>query len=154
DEAIGKMHFSPEINRKHYTFTEDITTLPPLTYDSGSRTEDCPPLRISAWSISVRTFSLKAENGGFPGGSVAKNPSADTEDTVRSLIQEDPTGQGATKRMRHSYGACGLEPRSRNYCSLGTLEPTLHKRSRRSEKPEHRNEEQRCSPQLEKSPAQ
>ena len=41
---------------------------------------------------------------------MAKNPPADTEDTVQSLIQEDPTGQRATKRMYHNYGACGLEP--------------------------------------------
>ena len=86
---------------------------------------------------------------------MVKNPPDDTEDTVRSLIQEDPTGLGATKRMRHNYGACGLEPRSHSYRSLQTLQPMLHnKRRHRNEKPEHRNEEQRCCLQLEKSPAQ
>ena len=34
---------------------------------------------------------------------------------VRSLVREDPTCHGATKPMRHNYGACALEPASHNY---------------------------------------
>ena len=34
---------------------------------------------------------------------------------VRALVWEDPTCSGATKPMRHNYGACILEPASHNY---------------------------------------
>ena len=34
---------------------------------------------------------------------------------VRVLVQEDPTGRGATKPMCHNYWACALEPVSHNY---------------------------------------
>ena len=36
------------------------------------------------------------------------------ETRVQSLIQEDPTCQGAAKPMCHNYWACALKPRSRN----------------------------------------
>ncbi|KAI4568739.1 hypothetical protein MJG53_014357 [Ovis ammon polii x Ovis aries] len=46
---------------------------------------------------------------------------------VRSLVQEDHTGHGATKPVCLSYG------------SHRALEPVLHKRSHQKEKPAHRN---------------
>ena len=60
---------------------------------------------------------------------------------VRSLVQEDPTCQGATKLAHHSYSASALELTSHNRpCALA---PVLHnKRSQYSEKPEHRSGEQ------------
>ena len=75
---------------------------------------------------------------------------------VRALVQEDPTCRGATKPVRHSYWACGLEPASHNYWAHEPqlpsphatttepvhLEPVLRNRSHRNEKPAHRNEEQ------------
>ena len=33
---------------------------------------------------------------------------------VQSLVWEDPTCHGATKPVRHNYGACALEPMSHN----------------------------------------
>ena len=68
---------------------------------------------------------------------------------VWALVQEDPTGRGATKPVRHSYWACALEPASHNYWARVPqllkpvrLEPVLrNKRSHRNEKPAHRNEE-------------
>lgn len=51
---------------QYYAFTEDIIMPPPLTYDSGSKTGDCPPLHISAQSISVGTFSLVSSLPGPP----------------------------------------------------------------------------------------
>ena len=41
--------------------------------------------------------------GDFPGGSVAKNPPANAQDTVRALVREDPTCLRAVKPMRHNY---------------------------------------------------
>ena len=67
---------------------------------------------------------------------------------VLALGREDPTCRGATKPMRHNYWACALEPVSHNYWACvpqllkpARLEPMLHKRSHRNEKPAHRNEE-------------
>ena len=48
---------------------------------------------------------------------------------VRALVWEDPTCCGATKSVRHKYWACALEP------------VLCNKRSHRSEKPVHHNEE-------------
>ena len=67
---------------------------------------------------------------------------------VRSLVQDDPTRRGATKPVHHNYWACALEPVSHNYWAHepqllkpAHLEPVLHKKSHRNEKPMHRNEE-------------
>ena len=68
---------------------------------------------------------------------------------VRALIQEDPTGRGATKPVHHNYWACALEAASHNYWAHvpqllkpARLEPVLrNKRSHHNEKPAHRNEE-------------
>ena len=55
--------------------------------------------------------------------------------------------------MNCSYWACALEPKSRKYWGLHTLESMLHnRRSHHSEKPAHPTKEQPCSLQLEKSP--
>ena len=68
---------------------------------------------------------------------------------VGALVREDPTCRGATKSVRQNYWACALEPASHNYWAHvpqllkpACLEPELgNKRSHRSEKPVHRNEE-------------
>ena len=68
---------------------------------------------------------------------------------VQALVQEDPTCHRATKPMRHNYWACALEPASHNCWARVPqllkpvhLEPVLcNKRSHRSEKPAHHNEE-------------
>ena len=46
----------------------------------------------------------------FPGGSVVESPPANAGDTVRFLIQEDPTYQGGAKPMGHNYQSHALEP--------------------------------------------
>ena len=68
---------------------------------------------------------------------------------VWAPVREDPTCCGATKPMHHSYWACALEPANHNYrahvpqlLKPVCLELVLHnKRSHRSEKPVHCNEE-------------
>ena len=79
---------------------------------------------------------------------------------VQALVREDPTCRGATKPVRHNYWAWTLEPASHNYWACAPepashsywahepqllkpmrLEPELHKRSHRNEKPVNRNEE-------------
>ena len=85
---------------------------------------------------------------------------------VRSLVREDPTCRRATKPV-HNCWACALEPMSHNYWARMPqllkpvhLEPTLHKRSHRNEKPAHLNEEYpplvatRESPRSNKDPKQ
>ena len=69
---------------------------------------------------------------------------------VQALVWEDPTCRGATKPVRHNYGACALEPTRHNHRAQVPqllkpthLEPMLHnKRSHHNEKPVHRNKEQ------------
>ena len=68
---------------------------------------------------------------------------------VQALVQEDPTCRGATKPVCHNYRAHA--PQLLSLCSRARkpqllkparLEPLLHnKRSHRSEKPTHCNEE-------------
>ena len=41
--------------------------------------------------------------GGVPGGTVVKNPPANAGDTGSSPVWEDPTCDGATKPVRHTY---------------------------------------------------
>ena len=68
---------------------------------------------------------------------------------VQALVQEDPTRCGATKPVHHNYWACTPEPASHNYWAHVPqllkpvcLEPMFrNKRSHRSEKPTHHNEE-------------
>ena len=68
---------------------------------------------------------------------------------VQSMVREDPTCREAAKPMSHNYWACALEPASHNcwahvpqILKAMCLEAVLHnKRSRRNEKPAHRNEE-------------
>ena len=58
------------------------------------------------------------------------------ETQVWSLIQEDPTRQGATKRVCHNHWACALEPLRHNYWSLQSLELVLsNKKNHYGEKP-------------------
>jgi len=64
--------------------------------------------------INVKPIIIKLEEG-LPGGSVVKNPPANTRDVVRFLIWEDPTCHRAAKPASHNYSACGLEPGSCNY---------------------------------------
>ena len=42
---------------------------------------------------------------GFPSGPVGKNPPANAGTRVGSLVQEDPTCLGATRRVCRNYGA-------------------------------------------------
>ena len=65
---------------------------------------------------------------GFPGGSVVKNPAANTGDTVQSVILQDPTRRGATRPVNHNYWACALESGGHNYWSPRATEPELHSR--------------------------
>ncbi|KAJ8779787.1 hypothetical protein J1605_012274 [Eschrichtius robustus] len=68
---------------------------------------------------------------------------------VQALVREDPTCRGATKPVRHNYGACALEPTRHNHRAQvpqllkpAHLEPMLHnKRSHHNEKPVHCNKE-------------
>ena len=61
------------------------------------------------------SFKVKSFLSSFPGGSVVLNPTANAGDTVRLLMQKDPTCCRATKFMRYSYWACVLEPGSHDY---------------------------------------
>ena len=71
------------------------------------------------------------------------------ETRVRALAQEDPTGRGATKTVRHNYWACALEPTSHNYWAHvpqllkpARLQTVLrNKRSHLNEKPAHHKEQ-------------
>ena len=73
----------------------------------------------------------------FLGGSVVKNPPANAGDMGLSLVREDPTSQGATKRVCHNYWA-----REPQLLKPACLELVLrNKRSHRNEKPTHHNEE-------------
>ena len=54
---------------------------------------------------------LRNLHGGFPGGSVVKNPLMQ-ETWVQFLIQKDPTCLGLTKPIHHGCRACVLEPGS------------------------------------------
>ena len=47
--------------------------------------------------------ALEMYGRGFSGGSVVKNPAASAGDTVRALVQEDPTCCRTTKPVRHNY---------------------------------------------------
>ena len=67
---------------------------------------------------------------------------------VRALAWEDPTCRGATKSVSHNYWA-----RVPQLLKPMHLEPVLHKRSHRNEKPVHRKSSPR-SPQLEKARTQ
>ena len=84
------------------------------------------------------------------GGSAVKNLTANTGDTVRSLVQEDSTCHGATRPMHHDYWSLSaLVPTCLNYraCEQQQLKPVclesvLHnKRSHRGEEPVHHNRE-------------
>ena len=52
----------------------------------------------------------EGKKGGFPEGSVVKNPPAVQETWAQSLMWEDPTRLGATKPVPHSYWVWALEP--------------------------------------------
>ena len=95
------------------------------------------------------------------GGSAVKNLTANTGDTVRSLVQEDSTCHGAAKPMGHNYWSLSaLVPTSLNYWACELQQPTkpvrlesvlCNKRSHRSEKPVRQRENSSRSPQLEKA---
>ena len=52
---------------------------------------------------------------GFLGGSVVKNPPANSGGKFWPRTWEDPTCRGATKPVHHNCWACALEPRSCSY---------------------------------------
>ena len=51
------------------------------------------------------------------------------ETRAPSLIWEDPACHRATKPMLHSYWACGLESRSRNFWAMLQLRKPKHPRA-------------------------
>ena len=79
----------------------------------------------------------------FPGGSVVKNPPANTGDTDLIPGLEDPTCGGANKPVGHSYRDCASELGSHSYWAHvpqlrkpQAREPMLHsKRSHCNERP-------------------
>ena len=81
------------------------------------------------------------------------------ETWVQSLIQEDPTWQGAAKPMSHSYWTCALKPRNHNYWDhvLQLLKPVhlervlCNNRSHRNERPGTTREEPPLTAAREKS---
>ena len=54
-------------------------------------------------TMKICMLALKLRHRDFPGGTVVKNPPANAGDTVRALVQEDPTCRGATKPVHHNY---------------------------------------------------
>ena len=86
--------------------------------------------------LLVNCWLKKHQALGLPGGSAAKNGPAH----ARRMVHEDPMDCGTPKPMLHNYCDCAWEP-GNNSWSLNTLEPVLCiKKSRHSEKSEHRNE--------------
>ena len=85
------------------------------------------------------------ETKGFPGGSMIKNPPANTVDMGSISSPGGSHMREATKSIHRNYWARALESRSYNYCSPSALQPLLcNKRSQHSEKPVHHN--QRSAP--------
>ena len=84
---------------------------------------------------------LKKMLQGFPGGSSGKESACQCRGRgFDPWSQKISHASGATKPVRHNDWACALEPTSRNYYCLLTLEPLLrNKRDHRSEKPVHCN---------------
>ena len=119
---------------------------------------DCSPafrltLEESYVKIRVLRFpypALHKECPGLPGGAVDKNSPASVGDTGsipgpgRFHMLQSNEAHGP-QRLSLSSRACGLpttEPVCCNSWSPWTLEPVLRKRSHRTEKPTHCNEEQ------------
>lgn len=96
----------------------------------------CHWIKASLNSARCLNEELKYRKWDLPCGSVVENPPAHAGNTGLILVQEDPTGRGATKPVCHNYWAT-LSSRS---CSKSTnLGPALrHKRPPRWEG---------CSPQ-------
>ena len=75
--------------------------------------------------------------GHFSGGAVVKNPPANAGDTGSSPGPgRSHMPCGATKPVHHNYWG-----RMPQLLKPACLEPVLHKRSHRNEKPAHRNKE-------------
>ncbi|KAJ8788140.1 hypothetical protein J1605_005439 [Eschrichtius robustus] len=51
---------------------------------------------------------------------------------VRALVREDPTCRGATKPVRHNYGACALEPVMEHKLRAGQMENQIINNDRAS----------------------
>ena len=62
----------------------------------------------------------KSDARGFPGGSVAKNLSANAGDTCSIPDQGRSHMPWGTKPVCHNYWACALEPGSHNYWAHGS----------------------------------
>ena len=69
-----------------------------------------------------KNLSEKDRVGGFPGGSVVKNPPADAEDTSWIPGRGGPHMPGSHKPLRHNYWPSAHEPPGCNYWSPLTLE--------------------------------
>ena len=91
-------------------------------------------------------LQLKIKAMGFPGGSVVRNLPATAGSQLRSLVQDDPTGHGATRPVHRNYWACALKLVSHSYWA---------RRPRacapQQQKPGHRDQEQPRSLQLGKA---
>ncbi|KAB0359744.1 hypothetical protein FD754_003900, partial [Muntiacus muntjak] len=95
----------------------DCTFYLVFLFQFSSIAHSCPTL-CDPMDCSTPGFPVHhqiPETRGFPGGSVVKNRPANAGDTIRSLIQEDPTCCRAAVPGPHSYGARALEPRSHKY---------------------------------------
>ena len=111
-----------------------------LIYELGNNYEYLPHIVLQGLKKMIGTSSLVAQ------WLRIRLPMQGTR--VRALIRKDPTCCGATKPVRHNYWACALEPASHNcwahvpqLLKPACLEPVLHKRSHRNEKPAHHKEE-------------
>ena len=89
-----------------------------------------------------QTTQFKNGQQDFPGGTVVKNPPANSGTRVRALVQEDPTCHGATKARGPQLLSLRSRAREPQLLKPARLEPVLrNKRSHCNEKPTHRNEE-------------
>ena len=106
----------PEIEPTPLAVERVLTTEPP----GNSHSLIFKPSGGSKENVTNRN-TPKALNLGFPSGSMVKTPPASVgRRRVGSSVWEDPTCPGATEPV-HSYGACALKPRSRNWAHLPQL---------------------------------
>ena len=86
----------------------------------GYQTQRVFPLAVKTQIIpkfaqNIHGIKKKKKRLVFPSGSVVKNLPANSGDTVRSPIQDDPTCHRATGPTRHNHWAWALEPGTHDY---------------------------------------
>ena len=118
------------------------------------RTSPCRPLIKPCPTALVPQLLPKSHQllRGFPGGSAVRIRLPVQGTQLRSLVQEDSTGLGATKPVGHDYGACAPEPGG---CDAWAHAPQLLKptRPRACALQETPPQRETSAPQLERSPA-